>query len=91
MSLHDRLWACLQETREGAVTWARYKLADSMLVGPYDDRGIAEPGKEHGPGFAIFLGEWRIGWWKTRNEACDVANQITDAVKGYPLTIPPAS
>lgn len=36
-------------------------------------------------GFAISMANARIGWWITREEACDVAKQFSDALKAFPL------
>lgn len=64
--------------------WAEQKLrrelAQAILVGPYDDYGVAEPGKEKGAGFAIYIGEWRLGWWAERREACEVADGLSNAL-----------
>jgi hypothetical protein len=78
MGLVDRL---LDEARDRAVEWIRDKIANTIYVGEYDDRGIAHPGKEKGAGYAIYFGEWRIGWWPTREEACDEAEKISEAIK----------
>jgi hypothetical protein len=52
-----------------------------ILVGPFDNTGIAKTGEEHGEGFSIFIREWRVGWWKTRTQACDEAQKLIAAVE----------
>jgi hypothetical protein len=67
------------------IARTRDEFTRHVLVAPYDDRGVAEPGKEHGAGFAIFIGEWRIGWWLTRAEAAEEASKLTHAISEHPL------
>lgn len=71
--------------RDNERIHVREALARSIMVGPYDDAGVAAPGSEKGPGFAVFIGEWRLGWWATRNEACIVAYGLEHAIKDHPL------
>lgn len=63
----------------------RQRLEQAILVGPFNDTGVSEPGKEKGEGFAIFIGEWRIGWFETRSEACEAASRLGDAIARHPL------
>ena len=80
----DQQWAALRAQVQAEMEVSvRQKLAAAILVGPHDDRGVAEPGKEHGDGFAIFIGEWRLGWWATRAEACEEARKLDDAIVGH--------
>jgi hypothetical protein len=69
---------------DGEVAFREY-FARQILVGPFDDTGVAKPGEAHGEGFAIFIGEWRIGWWKTRKQACDEAQVLGEAIKHIPI------
>jgi hypothetical protein len=80
----ERFEAILDEVRAQEAVEVRDDLARSILIGPYDDRGIAEPGKERGDGFAIYIGTWRLGWWATREEACDVGQLLGAALRGHP-------
>jgi hypothetical protein len=65
---------------EGEESFRKY-FAHQILVGPFDDTDVAKPGEEHGKGFSIFIGAWRIGWWKTREQACDDAQALIKAIK----------
>jgi len=65
--------------RKRAATDARQEVADGALVGPYDGDGVSIP-----PGFSIYIGEWRCGWWKTREEACEVWAMISAAIAEGP-------
>ena len=87
MSVRDRWLSVVKEIREGAAKTARFEVARAILVGPYDGAGIEKPGEEKGPGFAIFIGEWRIGWWKTRYEACEEAEKLGAAIREHPIQI----
>ncbi len=69
--------------RDDGARQARAALYRAVIVAPFDDRGVAELGKEQGDGFAIFIGEWRLGWWPTRADACEVAGRLVDAIEGY--------
>ncbi len=75
----------LDRARDLAIAWAREKLSRSIYIGPYDDRGVAQSGKEKGAGYAIYIGQWRIGWWATREEACEEGRKLEDAIKEHPL------
>lgn len=46
----------------------------TLLVGPFDDSS------NHGAGFAIYAGAFRIGWFPTRKEACDAADAFAKAL-----------
>jgi hypothetical protein len=82
----EKRWLELEKTiREEAISSFRFALSKELTVGPFNDGGIAIPGKEKGDGFAIFIGEWRIGWWETRSEACDAADRISGAIKQHPV------
>lgn len=78
MNLDDRFHEILDEAAEDEARETRSELAGAILVGPFDDF-------ERGPGFAIFIGEWRIGWWATRVEAALEAMKLGDAVRKHPL------
>jgi hypothetical protein len=73
-----------QLRHEGEINFREY-FSRQVLVGPFDDTDIAKPGEAHGDGFAIFIGEWRIGWWKTRKQACDEAQSLSEAIKLIPV------
>jgi hypothetical protein len=80
MSVHEKWLALVKEIREGAAAHARDQLAQSIVVGPY-------VGEMSGPGFAIMIGEWRIGWWSDRAQACEEARKIGDAIRNHPVRI----
>jgi hypothetical protein len=56
-------------------------------VGPYDEytRRNGQPGR--GEGFALFFGEWRIGWWATRAEAAEDAEHFAGALRQVPVDV----
>jgi len=31
------------------------------------------------------IGEWRIGWWATRSEACEAADRLRDAIQKHTI------
>jgi hypothetical protein len=81
--IHERFDEILDEVRTQEAFDVRDDLAQAIKVGPFDDRGVAEPGRERGAGFAMFIGEWRLGWWATRAEACDVAQLLAQALRHH--------
>jgi hypothetical protein len=77
-------WKSLVDAlRRRAIQSFREALAREILVGPHCD----ESAIPRGHGFSIFIGEWRIGWWSTRGEACGVAETFVDALKGHPVEL----
>jgi hypothetical protein len=82
----EELWSELKkQIASEAVAAFREALSHEVLVGPFNDDGVALPGNEQGEGFAIFIGEWRIGWFPTRPLACDAADRIADAIRQHPI------
>ena len=73
---HDAKRMICREERERF----REQFSRDIMVGPYDDGGVAAPGTEKGDGFAIFIGDWRIGWWATRAEACEEASKLEHCI-----------
>lgn len=88
--VEDLLRQAVAEARSGAVLQFRQQFVKEIVVSLYDDRGVAKPGEEKGQGFAIYIGEWRVGWWASRREACEVAAMFSDAIRQHPLSIPEA-
>lgn len=80
----ERLEALLDEVRAQEAVDVREALAGAVLVGPYDDRGSAAHGHEFGAGYAIIIGAWRLGWWATREEACEVGERLAAAIRKHP-------
>ena len=68
-----------------AMETFRLDLSNQILVGPFNDSGFVLPEDERGEGFAIFFGEWLIGWWPTRNEASEAATRICSAIRSTKL------
>lgn len=51
-------------------------LSRNILIGSVDNQKFGE-------GFEIIIAGLGFGWWKTREEACDVANIISKAIEQY--------
>ena len=83
--VRDHLRSAFEVACERAVSYFKEEFTSAILIDEFSDEGVAEPGKEKGAGFAIFIGEWRIGWWKTREEACDVAGRFEGAIFQHPV------
>ncbi len=66
----DKTFQLIQKQlrEEGEKSFRKY-FAHQILVGPFNK------------GFSIFIGAWRIGWWKTREQACDDAQALIKAIK----------
>lgn len=82
----DELWARLRnQISHEAIEAFRVGFSKEITVGTFSDAGLVPSKDEQGDGFAIFIGEWRIGWWPTRSAACDAAERISDAIKQHPI------
>ena len=69
------LRALLEQVSHEAVENFRNSLVQEILIGPVDSLN-------HDDGFAIFIKGFRIGWWRTREEACDAAKLLETAITG---------
>ncbi len=87
VSLHDSWLSLVREIRKGAVAHARYHIARGMTIDHYTEVTRHNGAKGRGEGFSIFFGQWRIGWWETRVEACEDAEKIAGAIKEYPVDV----
>jgi hypothetical protein len=82
----DELYASLKrQIAYEAVSEFREALSREFMIAPFSDCGVVPEDKERGDGFAIFIGEWRLGWFATRSEACDVAQRLDDAIRQHPV------
>ena len=83
----DKRWRDIQEIiQDEERERFRSQFCKDIMIGTYNDDGVAAPGTEKGDGFAIFIGEWRIGWWSTRAEACEEACKLEQAIMKHKPT-----
>jgi hypothetical protein len=72
----DQICALIKEHEKVVVTEAKAELSERIVVGPY----IHQPDEVRAPGFTIFIGQHRVGWWSTREEAFEIGKQLQEAV-----------